>query len=295
MSKTLKSVVALAFSIMLAVLFAMPCFAASGEGRIKVSLCDKDKNNVNGMTVYVCQIADLNDEGYYPTKAFEASGISISGILNNPDYQAAQSIADYIKKNNLPGISTVSENGVAEFSNLKLGIWIVYPKEDSKYIFNPYIVFLPFRSQGQLHYEISSSPKLDENKQNKINIYVLKKWDDRNNAAKKRPELVNIELLNGNEVIDSVALSRNNAWSHTFKDLPKDGKYSVREKNVANYKASYSGNVKNGFIVTNTYIGGKLPQAGQYWWPIGIIAVAGAGFVLLGILELGAKKNGKKK
>ena len=296
MSNTLKKIIALTFSIMLFVFAAVPCFATyEQQGRITVSLCDKDKKDISGMHVHICQIARLDDEGYSPTKYFEGSGVSISGIVYNPSYQAAQSLMDYVKKNGVPGISTVSENGIAEFSNLELGIWLVYPDDDNQYIFNPYIVFLPFQSQGFLHYEISSSPKVEENKTNKINIHVVKKWDDRNNAAKKRPESITIEILNGESVEDSVVLSNKNAWSHTFTDLPRDGKYSVREKAVANYKPTYSGDVNNGFIITNTYTGGKLPQAGQYWWPIIIIAVAGAGFVLLGIIELGAKKNGKKR
>ena len=68
-----------------------------------------------------------------------------------------------------------------------------------------------------------------------------------------------------------------------------------REKTVANYKANYSGDMANGFIITNTYNGEKLPQTGQYWWPIILIAIAGAGFIALGVYEVGVKKNAKKK
>ena len=37
----------------------------------------KNKNKINGQTVNICQIAHLNNTGYYPTPAFEKSGISI--------------------------------------------------------------------------------------------------------------------------------------------------------------------------------------------------------------------------
>lgn len=295
MRKIFKNIIVLLISALLLSVLAMPCFAADQKGRVTVSLCDNNKNDINGMSIYVCQIAGINDSGYYPTKAFENSGISISAVVKNPDYLVAESILAHIRKNNLSSVSSVSESGMAEFSNLELGIWLVYPEENGKHTFNPYVIFLPFSSQGKLHYEISSSPKVVENSGNKTSIYVLKKWDDRNNAAKKRPEHVTVELLNDKTVVDSVTLSVNNAWSHTFSDLEINGKYSVREKSVSDYKATYSGDAKNGFIITNTYTGGKLPQAGQYWWPIVVIAVAGAGFVLLGIMELGAKKNVKKK
>ena len=105
---------------------------------------------------------------------------------------------------------------------------------------------------------------------------------------------MSVELLNGKKVVSSVELCEENGWAHTFLGIAKNGDYSVREKAVENYKADYSGDETNGFIITNTYAGEKLPQAGQYWWPIILIAVAGLCFIVLGVYEIGAKKNGKK-
>lgn len=295
MRTTIKSLLMFILTATLILSLAITCFAAAENGKITVILEDKEKNPVTGTTVNICQIAELNSMGYYPAEAFENAGISISGIVNNPDEAVAKTIAEYIKKNNVSTTSLVSEYGKAIFSDLGLGIWFVFPDENSKYTFNPYIVFLPYESSGKLYYEVSSAPKVQDSKPDEISIYVLKKWDDKNNAAKKRPDFVTIELLNRNTVIETVELSESNGWAYTFSSLPKDGNYSVREKNIADYKVSYSGDIANGFIVTNTYAGEKLPQTGQYWWPIVIIAIAGIAFVLLGIYEIGVKKNGKKK
>ena len=291
----MKTIIKNIFIAVLLISLTLPCLAAAESGKITVTLEDKDKNIINGLEVYFCQIAELNSTGYHLTNAFENSGISISGIVNTPNEMTAKTIADYIKSNNVSAKSVISENGKAVVSDLNLGIWIVYPQENSKYTFNPYIVFLPFESNGKLYYEISSSPKVEDSNLNEMNIYVVKKWDDRNNASKKRPDSVTVELLENDIVVTEAVLSEANGWTHTFTKLSKNGNYSVREKAVADYKASYSGDFQNGFIVTNTYVGEKLPQTGQYWWPIVIIAIAGIGFVLLGIFELGAKKNGKKK
>lgn len=295
MRTTIKSLLMFILTATLILSLAITCFAAAENGKITVILEDKGKNPVTGTTVNICQIAELNSMGYYPAEAFENAGISISGIVNNPDEAVAKTIAEYIKKNNVSTTSLVSEYGKAIFSDLGLGIWFVFPDENSKYTFNPYIVFLPYESSGKLYYEVSSAPKVQDSKPDEISIYVLKKWDDKNNAAKKRPDFVTIELLNRNTVVETVELSESNGWAYTFSSLPKDGNYSVREKNIADYKVSYSGDIANGFIVTNTYAGEKLPQTGQYWWPIVIIAIAGIAFVLLGIYEIGVKKNGKKK
>lgn len=295
MRTILKRIFVLTLTIVLFCCFALPCFAATENGSINVTLEDKNKNKINDVTVYLCQVAELNNNGYYPTTVFESSGISISGLINSPDESSAKSVIDYIKNNQINLLSAVSENGNATFSNLDLGIWVVFCDEDSKYTFNPYIVFLPYESNGKLYYEVSSTPKIEDSTPNEISIYVIKKWDDKNNAAKKRPDSVKVELLNGSEVISTAELSESNGWAHTFTGISKEGNYSVREKTVANYKANYSGDVTNGFVVTNTYNGEKLPQTGQYWWPIILIAIAGAGFIALGIYEVGVKKNAKKK
>lgn len=294
MRTTPKTIFITVLAVVLLCISALPCFAAE-NGKITVTLEDKDKNHLNDIKVNICRIAELNNTGYYPAKAFENSGISIAGILNNPNESAAKTVAEYIKNHDVDIISAVSKNGKTSFTGLGLGIWLVFPEENSKYTFNPYIVFLPFESGGKLNYEVDSVPKLEDNTPDVINIYVVKKWEDKNNASKKRPQSVTVELLNGETVIASAELGEGNGWSHTFSKLPKDGSYSVREKAVANYKADYSGDATNGFVVTNTYSGEKLPQTGQYWWPIVIIAIAGVGFVLLGVCEIGLKKNGKKK
>ncbi len=295
MITNLKRIFVMTLTVVLLCCLALPCFAAEEKGIISITLEDKSKNKINDVTVYLCQVAQLNNNGYYPTTAFEDSGISVSGLINSPDESSAKSIINYIKNNQIEVISTLSKNGKATFSNLDLGIWVVFCDEDSKYTFNPYIVFLPYESGGKLYYEVSSVPKIEDSKPDEISIYVVKKWDDKNNAAKKRPDSINIELLNGSTVVSTAKLSESNGWSHTFTGVSKDGNYSVRENAVANYKANYSGDIANGFVVTNTYNGEKLPQTGQYWWPIILIAIAGVGLIALGIYEIGVKKNAKKK
>lgn len=294
MTKTVKTICALLLSMLFIVGAVMPCYAAAESGKISILLEDKDKNQIDDTTVHACRVADMDSTGYYPSENFKNSGISISGIINAPSESTAKDVADYITDNNIESVTAVTKNGKAVFSDLDLGIWLVFCEEDSKYTFNPYFVFLPYASKGKLYYEIISSPKIEDSKPNLINIYVIKKWDDKNNAAKKRPETVMVELLDGETVISSAVLSELNGWAHTFTDVSKDGNYSVKEKAVENYTVQYNGDVSNGFIVTNLYNGEKLPQTGQLWWPIIILSIAGIAFVLLGIIELGARKNEKK-
>lgn len=295
MRTTLKIITATFLMVILLFNSALCVFAAMPNGKITVKLEDKDKNKINGAVVNICCVAEYNGNGFYPTKAFENSGISISAILNNPDENTAKSVSDYVKKNSVDLLTDVTKDSIVVFSDLKLGIWLVCSEENSQYSFNPYFVILPFESNGKLYYEITSAPKFEYGKPTEINIRVVKKWDDNNNAAKKRPDSVTVELFNDDRLISSVVLDETNGWAHTFTGLSKQGNYSVKEKKVADYKVNYGGDAVNGFVVTNTYQGEKLPQTGQYWWPIIVLLIAGVCFVLLGVYELGAKRNGKKK
>lgn len=293
MKTTLKRILSLVLTVLL--LGGSLCALATAlSGTLTVTLEDKDKKNIEGLTVHLCQIATLDDMGYYPSEAFEASGISIAGIVNNPDEAAANTVTEYVLDTGVHTFSMVSKDGKVTFANLPLGIYVVFPAPKGAYTFNPYIVFLPYEAGGKLIYELSSAPKLEENKSDEISLYVVKKWDDQNNASKNRPAFVTVDLLDGKMVIDTVELSEKNGWAHTFSSLDKAGDYSLKEHSVSHYEATYSGDIKDGFIITNTFVGEKLPQTGQYWWPILLIAVAGVCFVLLGFYEIGEKKNGKK-
>ena len=94
----------------------------------------------------------------------------------------------------------------------------------------------------------------------KTSIQVTKNWEDNNNQEGKRPTSVVIKLLaDGKEISGKIlTLSKENNWKGTFTDLDeyKDGKkieYTVKEENVGfGYISVISGNLEDGFIVTNT-------------------------------------------
>ena len=113
-----------------------------------------------------------------------------------------------------------------------------------------------------------------------IDIKVTKVWDDEKDRDDKRPESITINLLADGTEVRTISLTAdaNGNWSvleHTFKDLPKnklvDGKsveivYTVEEEEVDNYTTNITGNVENGFIVTNTHEPEKISKSGTKTW-----------------------------
>ena len=95
-------------------------------------------------------------------------------------------------------------------------------------------------------------------------------WNDDNNKAKARPSEVVVELFaDGVSTKQSVKLNEANQWTASFDKLPvnNNGKavvYTLKELSVKNYTAKVTGNVTNGFTITNTYTERPtLPKTGS--------------------------------
>ena len=71
-----------------------------------------------------------------------------------------------------------------------------------------------------------------------ISIEVNKTWEDQENIYNKRPNSIRLEVKNGETVVNSVVVTKDNNWSATFTKLPKyDDKgqeiaYTVDEEEV---------------------------------------------------------------
>lgn len=267
-----------------------PCAVALPECQLTVKLEDKDKQSISDITVTICKVADKQDDGYHPADGFAESGISVSVLSADPSPEQAASIWRYVREHQLPGRSVDTVVGQATFSSLEKGIWLVYCPENQRYGFDPFLVLLPQTMNGMIQYEVTSIPKTQANTPDNTSVYVVKRWEDNDNAAGKRPADITVHLKRDGERVDTVHLNEENGWAHTFTALPDDGTYTVEETAVVGYSVAYNGDAENGFVITNTY-GDKLPQTGQLWWPILILTVAGVAFVVLGLIEWRGNRN----
>lgn len=279
--------------LLLCLLLALPCAAAEG-GSIAAYLKDSAGAPVSGLSLSLCQIATLKEGALAFGDGFEEAGFSLDILLGALNETNANTILEYIQKNQLPKNTLKSQEGALTFSGLTPGLYLLFCEEEQSLYFAPFFITLPFDKDGAPCYHATATPKLSENNESSKSIYLIKKWEDRDNKSGKRPKEITAELLRDGAPIATATLSAETGWAYTFKDLPKSGRYSIKEYAVEGYRAECNGDAENGFILTNTLIEGKLPQTGQYWWPILILAVAGIGLISLGFLERGRKKHEKK-
>ncbi|WP_297377198.1 Cna B-type domain-containing protein [uncultured Helcococcus sp.] len=107
----------------------------------------------------------------------------------------------------------------------------------------------------------------------KTSITVLKNWDDNNNQDGIRPKSLIIKLLaDGKDTGKTLELSQNNNWKDSFTELDvyKDGKeilYTIEEEKVSGYDIiKITGNLSEGFVITNTHMPETIEIEGSKIW-----------------------------
>ena len=230
-----------------------------------------------------------------------------------PDDQAgyralAETLSGYIARDGVTPTATAitDAQGKAEFGQLEKGMYLVLadrytnPEDKMTYIFSPSLVAVPNSTDGNSWiYDVTISPKyttvppVPETPGETIDINVIKIWSGEANKD-KRPTSVCAELICDGQVIDTVILDSTNNWRHTWTELDATKTYNVTEKEVPmGYTVTI---VRDGNTFTmNNYSGDvppstppntpRLPNTGQLWWPVPILAGLGLAFIIAGKLR----------
>lgn len=107
------------------------------------------------------------------------------------------------------------------------------------------------------------------NKTPYTNIKIQKAWNDENNKYKDRPKNIKVKIFaDGKDMGKNVKISEKDKWTYSINNLPskKDGKeieYTIKEEKVAKYNTHIDGNVKDGYVITNTHKEVENPRTGD--------------------------------
>lgn len=254
----------------------------SKKGSLEVILHEEEEDTyVEGAEITIYQIADAYNEGikfsFKYTEQFSGCEASLEDMTKDG---LTEDIAKCIKEDSIGITEVTNEEGKVKFDELPLGLYFVKQTNKVKGYSNiePFLVHTPTSIDNSWTYDIVATPKTNIYKE--IDLTVKKVW---NTNISKVPPMVEIELYKGEELIDTIELSEENEWTHTWLDIEKSDKYQVKEINIPKgYKVTYS---KEGyeFTVTNT---DTLANTGQLFYSIIILAVLGIVFILFGVIEL---------
>ena len=234
------------------------------------------------VTLYRAADVEFADEqAKYPcTDDFKGCAEQLENVSSEDN---AEKLFDYAVKNRLKGITLVTdETGKVEFSELQPGVYLIAEIRSNNYNFarfKPFLAVLPYDNDGEWVFTVTAMPKISNSRlEFDKDVTVRKIWND---DGKNRPESISVQLLSGNEVLDTVSLSDKNGWMHTWTELDSGKVYSVKETDVPEgYTVTYS-ETNGGFIINNTR---SLIKTGQLRWPIPVLGISGLAFLVIGFL-----------
>ncbi len=253
----------------------------------------KHKTDENGVKVEIkYTIEEVEIEGYTPIITETSKGYDIANAIskeisgekiwnddNNRDGLRPEKIKVALYEKGKDGAEDVKVEGITnpieviadENNNWKYQFEDVkkYDKDGNEI---EYIVKEEIDEEVKLAYttEVEGFTIKNTHEPEKIDIKVVKKWEDNNNADSKRPEKIVVELYKGKDKIDSKELTENK-WECVFEDLYKyeNGKevdYSIKEVMIDGYSSAIAHSTVENWVITNTYNPEKVSIGVEKKW-----------------------------
>lgn len=305
-----KHILPILFCILLLLSAAMPVFAAE-TGSITVLFQHKEQPVVGaGFEIY--KAAEWNGSGYALTGSFSDYPVKMTDDPNSEDWKTiASTLSAYAARDKIVPLAsgTTDEKGELRFEGLSDGLYLLVGSSvelsNQRLFPQPMLVSVPYTTaNGEKDYEVVTEPKYEARNTTEATLTrrALKIWKDDGNED-KRPQDVTVQLLSDGKIYDEQVLNAANNWSYTWEGLDATHDWKLTEKEVPEDYTVQITQQEITFTVTNTNDNppppppstpGKptLPQTGLLWWPVPVLAGAGAVALFFGIFLLLRKKDG---
>ena len=236
----------------------------SPDAECTLTLCYGYEDQVfPGQTLGLYRIAEVSaDFQYTLTPSFAASGLTLSGVQTNGEWNVIRSTLEaYILANGIQAhqTATTDEQGQACFRGLKPGLYLVSDatmvQEELTCYFASALVALPgLDEQGLWQYQVTvaAKPKVlppiqpDE----ELELKVLKLW--KGDTGSDRPKTVEVQIFRDGVIYETVTLSQENHWSYHWTTKADGAIWHVVEKNVPEGYTMTVEQRDTAFVITNT-------------------------------------------
>lgn len=241
--------------LLVCLLFTMTAVRAAPSCALQVTILDEADKPVPNINVDLYQVAVTANGTTALTADFSGLSLSADQLLADNGAQNANLVYQYVfaQEPEYMAKRHTNSGGAVNFSGLQEGIYLVLDEGGQKVSFQPYLVVLPTRIDGQLIYRVSSIPKTSQTDTKSFLVVML--WEDNMNAAGKRPNSVDVTLLGDGQPLRKITLSADNSWQHQFYQLPPCDEYAVQAQAVPKYTTTYDLR-GDSCIIINRYTGG---------------------------------------
>ena len=217
---------------------------------------------VEGAEFKFYRVGDLSEDYTLSlNKEYAKYPVKVDGLDDVQFQKAADTLAGYVgldAHKPMAAITTDAE-GKAKLQNLGAGLYLMmgepFTTEEGIYVMENQLIILPFaeNTAGEWTYDLTIKPKaeFEPSVEEPLNLLVVKVWDDKEVGDIHRPVSVTVHLLRNGEKFDTVVLSEDTSWRHTWNDLDRGYNWSVAEEVPEKYTVSINLHGTQ-FIITNT-------------------------------------------
>lgn len=246
-----------AFAALLSMLLLLLLLPVSAIDAMSITVVCKDGDKpIVGAELELFLVAKQDSSGaYIPTEDFAKYNVKLDSRT------LAYTLEGAVRRDELTPIDSIKTDagGYAVFPSetvvLEPGLYLVLAKkhiQDARtYSFSPFTLTLDGGSVNivsvSAKYESETIPLLPQT----VTRKVLKVWNDSGEES-QRPREITVTLLKDGEIYDTVVLSDENSWRHTWDKLDASAIWTVAENELEDYTVSIS---REGitFVITNTY------------------------------------------
>ena len=286
-------------------ILALPvCAARAGACSLTLRYA-QDKAGFEGIPVRIYRVAEAQSGGSYGLVApFDGYPVNINGITSQREWRTVTTtLAAYIAADApaLTAVGTTDSTGTVVFKGLEAGLYFVEgvtaENANGVYCFDEMMVYLPTpQEDGTYLYDLEAAPKCG-NFVPAEEYQVTKLWKDSGDGD-ARPTFITVDILLDGVVKEQVTLNAENNWTHSWRAVGENGKWTVVERNVPEgYRVTVTAN-GTAFLVTNVSTTppvvpptGDTASLGFY---VILLAVSGLLLVLLSCRR-GRRKDNEEK
>lgn len=322
MKKTAALLLALTVMLLLCISASAQTIVPELPCSLHLNYHDENDAALSELSVSLYRVAALSADGEAtPTPAFSDYGLDDEALSDRAD--TASKLSEYVLRDAVaPDYRAATDaEGKLSFETLPTGVYLITSDAitDGRTVLRtqPLLLDLPMIDErsGVYAYDVTASPKPVRTKiLRELNLVVV--WRDGVDPS-KRPDSVTVELYRDGELFDTQQVAADSGWRYTWRevddpllaagssyaesdnyadatDRPRDhvisGDHSwyVVERDPAGYTVTYSVRpAYHTFVVINTLEEPDdpgLPQTGQLWWPIPVLAAVGAVLIVLSLI-----------
>jgi hypothetical protein len=306
---------ALLLAVLLCLWYPVPARAADQQEPLSLTIVDQqDGTPISNVTFRLYRVADIQEDGaFLETEDFQNTGVLVQPQDQDWGDQASTLEAHVVERTAEGTAIQPAASGATDSSGemcLKVeqaGLYLLVGDQKTQgstiYTTQAILLTLPYEEDDGSWNQaptIYAKNNARENRNAPVECSVVKVWKD-DGATAQRPKCITVTLYQNETAYETVTLSEDNSWRYTWKDLDNEADYHVVEQEIPTGYTVTTAQEGSTFVVTNTWTPSpspspstppasptpptttsKLPQTGQLWWPVRLLAVAGLGLMLLG-------------